>query len=228
MCSAFGMHKKSFVHPSLCALFFLTLACSGNNDQLKISTPTNVGGGGGTNNDQSVTAVAPRYAATQIKSGNWLEWTRTNGAQKECRRLSFNNVTAALVEMEIRSTDCLTVDDSIVDVYYFKPTTGKVEVQRSCVFGKCAQLAEPKLKSIDPLIYGSDEKVKHRLFNHDSVNNRGNYPAFYLTTEISRFYLNMPGHAFHAFALRWIDRTEAGTWTMDLSKSEPAIPISNP
>jgi hypothetical protein len=222
------MYKKFFVSPSLCALFFLTLACAGNNDQLKISLPDGPGGNKPPNTDQSITAVAPRYAATQIKSGNWLEWTRTSGAQRECRRLSFSNVTGALIEMEIRSTDCITVDDSLVDIYYFKPTTGKVEVQRSCVFGKCAQLAEPKIKSIHQWIYGSDEKVNHVLFNHDSVNNKGNYPAFYLNKEINRFYLNMPGHAFHAFALRWIETTDTGTWTVDVSKSDPAIPISNP
>ena len=143
--------------------------------------------------------------------------------------MTFRNVSNTAVEAEIRrSGDCSIFDESLVDIYVFTPTSGKIEIQRQCSFGSCAQMSEPKIKTIYHLIYGSDKTVAHFLGKLDAINSGGNYPAFYLISDPSRYFYNSPGHPLHAVALRWIETVDNETWTIAILKSNPVIAVSTP
>jgi hypothetical protein len=221
------MYKKFFVKPSLLALFFLMSACGNSEEQAKIkgldgANPQKPG------TNQSITGVAPRYSTTQFAVGHWIEWTRTFGTRKECRRLLISGASPNGVTVELRpSLDCKTWDNTYVEIYQFVPTTGEIRWYQICSEQKCVDRT-PTFKTIDPLAYANDEKVQHVLAKYDSFNEeKKTYPIFYLSKEPARMYLNLPGHAFHGFALHWVDKTSTGTWSMDISRAKPAIDISS-
>lgn len=214
------LKKSAVVLISIC--LGSLLGCQASN-QAKVADGSN-GGSQLPPSQQEKTDLAPEYNEGQFSDKQWIEWKRTNlnTKQTECVRWKWTGVYEDAIEIESNVyRNCVVAPTRITEHILFHPANGSVILHEYRSEGY--QPVKGTLKNVFAYIYGNPKQAKEKFFIVSEKIGEAKYPSFEFATNRGRIYLNQPGSAFHAVAIKFTELKDGNNWLYELHKSEPFI-----